>query len=497
MITKSLFQQFRPCAKRFWYHIHHPEWRAALDTDALAYMKIGQEIGELARQTFPEGVLLPFSPTEKAVAATQDALAGDAPVLFEASFAAEGLLVRCDILERNADDTWTLIEVKSGVRVKEPDHIEDVAFQAIVLRAAGLRIRDYRLMHLDKEYAHEGGNYDPVRIFQSTDITAMVLDTIPRLTADLEAVRALAAQNDAPDFQPNTYCRDCDFRKPCHENVPAGGLWQLPGINVNSVRKLASQGLRVLDDVTSAEQLSPTNRLAYRVISGKQDFTDPELIKQLDRLPGPIGFVDFEAIDPALPRFVGHHPYERVPFQWSLHVIPDADSAQQPEWRDYLHTDRSQDPRIAFAATLWEAVQDCNSLVFYSDYEVTTLKMLRDAGVPYGRELHEKIKAVGYDLFKAIKGKTYWNSFNGSYSIKNVLPAVNPAVTYNDLNVKNGAVAVQVYEEYLDPATNPERRAAIIDDLRTYCQLDTYAMLALYQGFRAAVPGWAPAAVRD
>jgi hypothetical protein len=54
-------------------------------------------------------------------------------------------------------------------------------------------------------------------------------------------------------------------------------------------------------------------------------------------------------------------------------------------------------------------------------------------------------------------------------------------------------VAVQVYEEYLDPTTSDEKRAAIIDDLRAYCQLDTYAMLALYQGFRAAVPGWAPA----
>jgi len=492
VITKSLFQKFRPCAKRFWYHVHHQEWLAPLDPDALAYMRVGQEIGELARLNFPAGVLLPFSPSEKAIAATHAALMGDAPVLFEATFAAEGLITRCDILERNADGTWTLIEVKSGVRVKEPDHIEDVAFQAIVLRAAGLRIRDYRLMHLDKEYTHEGGPYDPARIFQSIDITMLVLDAIPRLTADLDAVRALAVQTEAPDFQPNTYCRDCDFRARCHENVPAGGLWQLPGINVNSVRKLASQGLRVLDDVTSAEQLSPTNRLAYRVISGQQDFTEPELIKQLDRLPGPIGFVDFEAIDPALPRFPGHHPYERVPFQWSLHVISDPSDIKNSEWRDYLHTDVNADPRVAFAATLWEAVQDCNSLVFYSDYEVTTLKMLRDAGVPYGNELYNKIKAVGYDLFKAIKGKTYWNSFNGSYSIKNVLPAVNSSVSYKTLKVQNGAVAVQVYEEYLDPATSAERRAAIIDDLRAYCQLDTFAMLALYEGFRAAAPGWAP-----
>ncbi|GAB4129619.1 MAG: DUF2779 domain-containing protein [Fimbriimonadaceae bacterium] len=456
-------------------------------------MKIGQEIGKLARQSFPDGLLLPSGQHERAAEATQAALVGDAPVLFEATFVAEGLQARCDILERNADGTWTLIEVKSGVRVKEPDHIEDVAFQAIVLRAAGLRVRDYRLMHLDKEYTHDGGPYDPKRIFQSTDITAMVLDTIPRLTADLEAVRALAGQTEAPDFQPNTYCRDCEFKAKCHENLPPGGLWQLPGINVNSVRKLASQGLRVLDDVTSAEQLSPSNRLAYKVISSQQDFTDPDLIKQLERLPGPIGFVDFEAIDPALPKFVGHHPYERVPFQWSLHVIPNADSTQEPEWRDYLHTDVNQDPRVAFAATLWEAVQDCNSLVFYSDYEVATLKMLKDAGVPYGQELYNKFKTVGYDLYKAIKGKTYWTSFNGSYSIKNVLPAVNPAISYKSLNVQNGAVAVQVYEEYLDPTTSDEKRAAIIDDLRAYCQLDTYAMLALYQGFRAAVPGWAPA----
>lgn len=493
MITKSLFQQFRPCAKRFWYATHRPELAKKLSPDQLAYMKIGQAIGELARQSFPTGVLLPTGPQEMALAHTAVAVEGDAPVLFEATFAAEELVTRCDILERNADGTWTLIEVKSGVRVKEPDHIEDVAFQAIVLRAAGIRIRDYRLMHVDREYIHDGGPYDAATLFTSADITGLVMEMIPRLTADLEPVRAMLHQEEAPAFEPNTYCRDCDFRETCHANLPEGGLWKLPGINVNSVRKLASQGLRVIDDVTTAEQLSPSNRLAYRVISGQQDFTDPDLIKQLERLPGPIGFVDFEAIDPALPKFVGHHPYERVPFQWSLHVIPDADSSQEPEWRDYLHTDVNQDPRVAFAATLWEAVQDCASLVFYSDYEVATLKMLKDAGVPYGQELYNKFKTVGYDLYKAIKGKTYWTSFNGSYSIKNVLPAVNPAISYKSLNVQNGAVAVQVYEEYLDPATSEEKRAAIIDDLRAYCQLDTYAMLALYQGFRAAVPGWAPA----
>ncbi len=493
MITKSLFQQFRPCAKRFWYATHRPDLAKAPNADQRAYMVTGQAIGELARHNFPTGVLLPSGPPEVALAHTAVAVEGDAPVLFEASFAAEELITRCDILERNADGTWTLIEVKSGVRVKEPDHIADVAFQAVVLRAAGIRIRDYRLMHLDRDYVHDGGPYDAERLFSSVDITGLVLEMIPRLTADLDAVRALRQQDDPPPFEPNTYCRDCDFRENCHEGIPEGGLWKLPGINVNSVRKLATQGLRMIDDVTTAEQLSPTNRLAYRVISGQQDFTDPDLIKQLERLPGPIGFVDFEAIDPALPKFVGHHPYERVPFQWSLHVIPDADSPDTPEWRDYLHTDVNQDPRVAFAATLWEAVQDCESLVFYSDYEVTTLKMLRDAGVPFGHELYNKIKAVGFDLYKAIKGKTYWTSFKGSYSIKNVLPAVNPAVSYKTLNVQNGAVAVQVYEEYLDPATTNERRAAIIDDLREYCQLDTYAMLALYQGFRAAAPGWAPA----
>jgi len=40
----------------------------------------------------------------------------------------------------------------------------------------------------------------------------------------------------------------------------------------------------------------------------------------------PIYYLDFETINPVLPKFDGMKPYQRIPFQFSLHI-------QSKKWR--------------------------------------------------------------------------------------------------------------------------------------------------------------------
>ncbi|MET0167497.1 MAG: DUF2779 domain-containing protein [Vicinamibacterales bacterium] len=35
----------------------------------------------------------------------------------------------------------------------------------------------------------------------------------------------------------------------------------------------------------------------------------------------PVHFLDFETFSPAIPIYVGTHPYDPIPFQWSDHVL--------------------------------------------------------------------------------------------------------------------------------------------------------------------------------
>lgn len=69
------------------------------------------------------------------------------PAIFEGAFLHKDVLVRADVLERTANG-WSLIEVKSGTRVKEGVHDNDVAVQVWVLQGAGVNRARTRLSRI-------------------------------------------------------------------------------------------------------------------------------------------------------------------------------------------------------------------------------------------------------------------------------------------------------------------------------------------------------------
>jgi hypothetical protein len=73
----------------------------------------------------------------------------------------------------------------------------------------------------------------------------------------------------------------------------------------------------------------------------------------------------------------------------------------------------------------------------------------------------------------------------GRSSIKKVLPALYPhskRLGYENLDVKNGAMAV---EKYLDLKNMPrDERLIMIEKLLNYCCMDTLAMVALLEKIR-------------
>lgn len=66
----------------------------------------------------------------------------------------------------------------------------------------------------------------------------------------------------------------------------------------------------------------------------------------------------------------------------------------------------------------------------------------------------------------------------GSYSIKKVLPALVPELSYSDLEISEGGTASNTFAEMVSGAFEGD-----IDktrkDLLEYCKLDTYAMLEI------------------
>jgi hypothetical protein len=127
-LSKSRILAHRQCPKRLWLQIYRPEL-AETDPSAAARFAQGAHVGEVARQLYPDGVLIAGGDLRQALRDTADVLtrSPQCPV-FEATFEHEGVLVRVDLLLPDGE-AYRLVEVKSSTTVKDY-HLSDAAVQA-------------------------------------------------------------------------------------------------------------------------------------------------------------------------------------------------------------------------------------------------------------------------------------------------------------------------------------------------------------------------------
>jgi hypothetical protein len=181
-LSKSRYCHGLQCVRRLWWEVHEPDAAELVpDPRRQAIFDRGHQVGALARERFPGGVLLDLGrdPRAERLLATEAALAGGARVLFEASFSAGGVFAALDVLERRAAG-FGLVEVKSTLDVKE-EHLPDVAAQLHAVRAAGLDVRTAEHMHLNRACTFP----DLSDLFVREDVTARAEALLPAIPDQL------------------------------------------------------------------------------------------------------------------------------------------------------------------------------------------------------------------------------------------------------------------------------------------------------------------------
>lgn len=74
----------------------------------------------------------------------------------------------------------------------------------------------------------------------------------------------------------------------------------------------------------------------------------------------------------------------------------------------------------------------------------------------------------------------------GRYSIKNVLPAIAPELSYSDLAIGDGGTASSTFFAMFEGRFQGDKEATI-HDLLKYCERDTWAMVVLMEKLREVV----------
>ena len=102
-------------------------------------------------------------------------------------------------------------------------------------------------------------------------------------------------------------------------------------------------------------------------------------------------------------------------------------------------------------------------------------------------ELQQPLLAINTRIFDLLKvaEQYYYNPIQqGSWSIKSVLPAIAPDLSYEALDgVQDGRMAMEAYLEAVHPQTSQARKDQIHEQLLAYCCLDTFAMVRLWEFF--------------
>jgi hypothetical protein len=433
---------------------------------------------------FPRGVEVDGSAgLDEAIRITRELVANpEVPAIFEATFENGGVLVRVDMLQRRRDGRWRLLEVKSTTDLKE-HHLDDVAIQARVVSRSGLDLAASCLMHVNRNYVFQGGSIDVRQFFRIRNLTRRVKRLQPKLTFQLHAEFTVLNMPKAPDLPAGRHCTDpvtCEFFDRCNTPRPDDHVGYLPRIQASAVEELGEIGVESIGDIPDDFPLNERQRRACTCVQTGEPWFSAELGEELKGLKYPLFFMDFETVNPAIPRFPGMRPYDQLPFQWSVHVLREPGA--EPEHHEFLATD-SSDPRREFVASLCPVLGKGGSILVYSAFESQRLSELA-AWLPEFAGWIKRIQRRLRDLLPVVRNHVYHPKFAGSYSIKNVLPALVPDMTYAGMEVADGTDAGLAWESLVRGGLDQAERDRIRKALLEYCGQDTMAMVKLLEKLR-------------
>ena len=479
IISKSKFVAGLQCEKLLWYHYRRKDEIPPPDADTLAIFAVGHRVGDLAKRLYPDGVEVPMERGRgglaKTVERTRELLPERKP-LFEASFVHQGGYCRTDLLVPVENGAWDLIEVKSGTRVK-PVNLEDVAFQKFVLTGEGVRLNRLFVMHVNRDCVRRG-EVDPKEFFHAEDVTDEAEARVGEVSGRLGGFHATIGGAE-PVVGIGKQCSDpyeCPLKEKCWGFLPEHSVAELYRVRKGKALEWIRAGRLALADIGS-DHLSEAQRVQQAaVVTGRRQVDRDAVRAWLGKLRYPVYCMDFETIMPGIPVVEGTRPYQHIPVQFSVHVLPAPGEAARHE--EFL-ADGAGDPRPAFLAALKEAIgPEGTVLAFNMAYEERILNEVADA-LPEARVFVEDVAGRMEDLADPFRRfRLYHPEQRGSNSLKRVLPAWTGA-GYESLGIQEGGAASREYERVTYGDAGAEERGRVREDLLRYCERDTEAMVEL------------------
>ena len=321
----------------------------------------------------------------------------------------------------------------------------------------GLNIKKVSIVHINNRYVR-GKDLNLNELFAVEDITDIARDKQDEIRRNVDMINRFMTEHDENNEPSVTMGKQCSKPYKCDLQ----------------------------------EYCSKSEDTALTSNDAKRDFEpiiDKKAIKDLlDSLKYPLYFIDYESYITPIPETEGTRPYQQLPFQYSLHVIKDVDAP--PEHREFLAQKDDENFIRHFADSMIDNLNESGSVIVYNKSFESRVNEELARMYP---DLEEEIMRINdrmIDFMELFRKKQYCTKeMKGSYSIKNVLPALYPGdaelVYDNRLIVRDGNGASEAFLSLKDKSA--EEQEEIRRALLKYCKLDTYAMVKLYEKYREII----------
>jgi predicted RecB family nuclease len=420
---------------------------------------------------------LPYQAYAERLARTTEVLQSHCDVVYEASFCASGVFTAVDILKRD-NSGFRLVEVKSSTSVKD-HHIPDVAVQTYVLRQNGLDVTGADVMHLNPDCSYP----DLSNLFTRTDVTEATIGfeaKVPSLVAEQFDM----LEKPVPNISKGPHCTtpyECPFMRRCWSPLPADHVSTLYAMKRRAF-ELDEQGYATIHDLPEDVQLGRIADRQRRAVRERRMIVEPTLASALNTFIAPIAFIDFETVGLAVPIWAGCHPYDPVPVQFSCHAQGAGGVAVAFSWL----AESSEDPRPALAERLIKACEGARTIVAYNAaFEKRCLELMANA-LPFLAEPLRDIADRLQDLLPVVRNHVYHPDFQGSFSLKSVLPVLVPELRYEGLTIADGATASWELERLLldTDSLTAGAKSELRTNLLRYCHQDTFGLVKILERLR-------------
>ncbi|MBU0478863.1 DUF2779 domain-containing protein [bacterium] len=474
LLTKSKYLAGLQCSKLLWMLVKAKDRIPAPAEDAQFRMDAGTEVGILAKQLFPEGIDIPTDDFMRNIYLTKDSLSNNAP-LFEAGIMANNCYSRIDVLKPNDDGSFDIIEVKAGTKVKE-ENVHDVSFQKHCCEMAGLKIAKCHLCFIDNQYVRKG-DINVGELFSIQDISMEVAEAQQGIQERIDKMSDAVRLSRCPSVLIGRHCDShytCNLKDECWEFLPENNIFTLCGGGGKSA-ELFNNGVHSIADIPDDFRLTDKQEIQKKCEKTGECHVQPSGIKQfLDTLNYPLYYLDFETFSPAVPEYDNSRPYQKIPFQYSLHIQQKDNKTKHFEFL----AEGSEDPRPALLKNLKEVLGTKSSIVVYNQqFEKGVLGELARDFPKYQNWVNEILPGI-VDLLIPFRNFCYYNpSQQGSASMKKVLPAIT-GESYEGMEIATGENAsMQFFQSHIKSKSN--NKEEIRKNLLKYCCLDTEGMVLI------------------